>query len=772
MPALRPAGRLLRRLTPAAALGLLAGPLLATWSIVAVNLATGEVAVASATCLTNFNLRQWLPVVIPEVGVGCAQASVDNNGNRVRMHDDLLLGLDPERILADLDAHDTSHQTRQYGIVDLRGRAQTFTGRYAFDWAGGVTGRVGDIVYAIQGNILTGAPVVLAAEQALRNTPGDLSQKVMAAMEAARSMGGDGRCSCSPSEPTGCGSPPPSFRKSAHVAFFIVARPGDDAGPCDQQKGCAQGDYWLNINLPNRREQGPEPVKEMWERYRQWRRDLLGRPDAMLSVVDASTDRVVAGAGTVVTVYLDLHDVEDAPLSRGGATVSVVHDARSAGLSSLRSVTDHNDGTYTLALDTGAEPGLDILRIVVDDGIRPVTLWPPLRLLHEAPPPAPYNDPEVVPGLDLGGGESEAFLLPDGLTAWFLSDQGGRGRRLLRATRPDPGSPFGTPAKVPLPGRAARRITDFWVSADELRLMFSAIDPELGVERLYRTARALPADPFDLPEPVVELDSRRGDGGPWLSPDERTLFFHSRRRGVAEIWRADRLSPEARWFEPVPVGLPAPAVRPLLAAGGTRILFHRVDPSGRLHLRYAEALPGGGFTDRGPLPGGIHPAAASLVASSLTPAEEELWLTATAGMDPVRARRTTGALQATPDVLSAAAGGRVDFTLDAGPSWGGAPYLLAAGSTGAAPGLRFRDAALPFAPDFATLWLFRRLGHPALAGFQGNLDAAGRAAASLDLPPGAHLPPVLVGRTWRFAFLATQGLHVWTSDVAQVELMP
>ena len=70
-----------------------------------------------------------------------------------------------------------------------------------------VTGEVGDLSYAIQGNVLVGWLPVLDAETALLNTPGDLATKVMAAMQAARFAGGDGRCSCSNNNPTGCGEP-------------------------------------------------------------------------------------------------------------------------------------------------------------------------------------------------------------------------------------------------------------------------------------------------------------------------------------------------------------------------------------------------------------------------------------------------------------------------------------------------------------------------------------------------------------------------------------
>ncbi len=111
-------------------------------------------------------------------------------------------------------------------MADVRGRTATFSGTSAAAWAGGRTGRTGDFVYAVQGNILTGAPVVDLAVDAIISTPGDLPAKLMASMEAARAMGGDGRCSCS-SGPTNCGSPPPSFSKSAHIAYLMVSRLGD-----------------------------------------------------------------------------------------------------------------------------------------------------------------------------------------------------------------------------------------------------------------------------------------------------------------------------------------------------------------------------------------------------------------------------------------------------------------------------------------------------------------------------------------------------------------
>src|SRR5690606_11767532 len=117
----------------------------------------------------------------------------------------------PQAILAGLAQIDPNHQGRQYGIVTLEHDPLTFTGTGAGFARHGVTGEIGSLRYAVQGNLLTGNVVVEAAEHALRTTPGDLGERVMAAMTAAARMGGDGRCSCSPIQPTSCGAPPASF---------------------------------------------------------------------------------------------------------------------------------------------------------------------------------------------------------------------------------------------------------------------------------------------------------------------------------------------------------------------------------------------------------------------------------------------------------------------------------------------------------------------------------------------------------------------------------
>lgn len=221
---------------PLALLALAGSTASATWSILIADTRTGEIAVGSATCLSGFDLRAETPVLLLGRGAITAQSAVDSSGmNRARAFEGFAKGLTPAEIFAILEATDPGHSNRQYGMIDVLGNTLTFSGADNADFAGGVTGRIeagapgpaDDIVYAVQGNILTGEPVVLAAESAILNTPGDLAEKLMAGMEAARVFGGDGRCSCSTIDPTGCGSPPDDFLRSAIVGYMLVGRLGD-----------------------------------------------------------------------------------------------------------------------------------------------------------------------------------------------------------------------------------------------------------------------------------------------------------------------------------------------------------------------------------------------------------------------------------------------------------------------------------------------------------------------------------------------------------------
>ncbi len=368
----------------------LALPAEATWSIVAVNRRTGEVAIGSATCILNEDLEVFVPVVVVGKGVGAAQSFVDPSGlDRQIMFQGFLQGLSSEEIFEDIVLNGSGAlQTRQFGIVSMVGDAVTFSGTSNGAWAGGVLGVVGDIEYAIQGNVLVGELAVSEAERGFRDTNGDLSQRLMAGMEAAAAVGGDGRCSCRPVAPTSCGAPPPSFTKSAHPAFVIVARMGDVDGVCTGALGCSTGDYYLDIS----QQTGVgkvDPVTRVRLFYNAWRAGLAERPDHLRSTLTPAAESAPADGRTEVDFLVRLVDVDGVPLVGSVAELRVGTESGSSATASVERVLDHGDGSYTFTARAGTAPGTERFVVVADDGVAQATLYPfpalrvdPVTTLH------------------------------------------------------------------------------------------------------------------------------------------------------------------------------------------------------------------------------------------------------------------------------------------------------------------------------------------------------------------------------------------------------
>jgi hypothetical protein len=365
-------------------------PASATWSIVVVNRITGEVGIACATCLANFNLEQGVPVIVVGKGAAAAQSFLDITGNnRLFMFNALKnANADPQSILDSLAISDMGHQTRQYGILSLAGGGPvTFSGTGAGAAAIGVTGQVGDYVYAIQGNVLTSDEVIFAAEAAFVATDGDMGQRLMAAMQGARALGGDGRCSCSTNAPTSCGAPPPGFTKSAHSGFLIVARMGNRDGICNARRGCSTGIYHININIKgsDASTTSIDPVIEMQRRYDGIRRNRVGSPDGVNFDLQG-VDSIPADGLTQRFFTVHLADIDGTPLSGGGALVSVRHKDSSTAIASIGPVVDNADGSYTFSVTAGTSVGTDQLIINADDGVTRPDLYPYLSLRSEAVP--------------------------------------------------------------------------------------------------------------------------------------------------------------------------------------------------------------------------------------------------------------------------------------------------------------------------------------------------------------------------------------------------
>src|SRR4051812_26926431 len=167
----------------------------ATYSVVASDGATGQVGGAVTSCVG----AQGVGVVYrPSIGHGGvnAQAAANATG-RDRAVTLLNSDVAPADIVTMITASsfDPSAATRQYGVVDLMGRAAGFTGSGAQSYKEDRQGTIGGYTYSVQGNILTSKAVIDHAEAAFRNSGCDLADKMMLALEAG-AMGGEGDSRC------------------------------------------------------------------------------------------------------------------------------------------------------------------------------------------------------------------------------------------------------------------------------------------------------------------------------------------------------------------------------------------------------------------------------------------------------------------------------------------------------------------------------------------------------------------------------------------------
>ncbi len=356
----------------------------ATWSICIANLETREVAVGTVTCLTNFDLLAIVPVIVVERGAAAVQSAGDFQGiRRPIIFQEFMNGTPPEEILNILSGIG-GHQQRQYGIVDTQQRGVTFTGASNGQWAGGRTFTIGSTIYAIQGNVLAGQCVIDAIDDAIhdvvKTTGGDIPEQLMAGMEAAAAMGGDGRCSCSPNNPPACGCPVEQFTKSGHIGGMVVARVDDVDDTVCNASGCVDGDYLMRLNVAFQNTNRPDPVVQLREQFDAWRADHEGRPDAVHSTAAFAPAFIPPNGVSVTTLSITLLDWRDLPVDAAIESLTVEHAAGSAGISTIGKVLDNGDGTFDVMMTAGTTTGVDRFRVLADDGVRPVTLTPEPRL--------------------------------------------------------------------------------------------------------------------------------------------------------------------------------------------------------------------------------------------------------------------------------------------------------------------------------------------------------------------------------------------------------
>jgi len=171
-----------------------------TFSIVARDPATGQMGVAVQSHW--FAVGQIVPWAEAGVGAVATQSFVDPSYGKLGL-DLLRAGKSAPETLRALLGGDGACEVRQVGIVDANGNVATFTGAKDIIAAGGIAGNEASKVssqcgtlsagrdFAVQANLMANDKVWPAMAKAYAESQGDLAEKMLAALDAAQSVGGD-----------------------------------------------------------------------------------------------------------------------------------------------------------------------------------------------------------------------------------------------------------------------------------------------------------------------------------------------------------------------------------------------------------------------------------------------------------------------------------------------------------------------------------------------------------------------------------------------------
>ena len=158
-----------------------------TWSIIARDSATGHIGIAVATRFFAVGAR--VPHILAGIGGIATQALVNPyyGIDGVKL---LREGRSPRDVIDTLIAGDDGRESRQLHVMDIEGTIAAHTGRDCIDWCGHIQGDG----FSLAGNMLAGAAVLDDTAQAyLASTTLPFAQRLIAAMKAGESAGGDKR---------------------------------------------------------------------------------------------------------------------------------------------------------------------------------------------------------------------------------------------------------------------------------------------------------------------------------------------------------------------------------------------------------------------------------------------------------------------------------------------------------------------------------------------------------------------------------------------------
>ncbi|MDQ3753194.1 MAG: DUF1028 domain-containing protein, partial [Acidobacteriota bacterium] len=156
----------------------------ATYSIVARDPLTGELGVAVQSHW--FSVGSVVPWAEAGVGAVATQSFVDPSYGKLGL-DLMRAGKSAPDALKSLVAGDEARDVRQVAMIDAQGRVLAHTGAKCIEAAGQTIGEN----FSVQANLMENDKVWPAMARAFQETKGDLAARMLAALEAAQSVGGD-----------------------------------------------------------------------------------------------------------------------------------------------------------------------------------------------------------------------------------------------------------------------------------------------------------------------------------------------------------------------------------------------------------------------------------------------------------------------------------------------------------------------------------------------------------------------------------------------------
>jgi uncharacterized Ntn-hydrolase superfamily protein len=251
-------------------------PQYSTFSLCAIDPASGQSG-AAVTTRVPF-VGRAVPHVRAGIGAVCTQAStVVEYGPRGL--DLLAKGVEPQAVLQQLLASDQQRESRQVGVIDMKGRSAAHTGKNNGNWAGSRQGKN----YTVQANIMVGPEVVEAVAASFESTEGTgmpLGERMILALEAGQIKGGDRRWGNLQSAAIKVADPNTPGRGGDNIALAIEV--GEHPEPVGEMKRIY---YATSRTLGYRtfsRIEGPDVVelKRMLHAVGYWRPSLAAFPNA------------------------------------------------------------------------------------------------------------------------------------------------------------------------------------------------------------------------------------------------------------------------------------------------------------------------------------------------------------------------------------------------------------------------------------------------------------------------------------------------------------